>query len=197
VWFDGNSTITAVLNGHLPDRPAWGDHRAVMALHLTPEWTAWMAGDRKPKTQEEFALWLEENDGAFRDPSGATLLEMIITLEGKKDCRWNRAIRLQNGQVQFGYDEDISLRTVSSQRGAPGLIELPSRVVAGIAPFKGCPLYQVSARLRYRLRDSALSLWLETIRPDLVRADAITGVLACLQEALGQPIFHGSYPVGA
>jgi len=181
---DSTCSVLAVLDYHsTTDKPAWASHRARLALVQTREWAAWMAANGVRRTQQEFALFLEENERLFRSPSGAELREMVLMLEGKCEARFNSAIRLQNGQVRMGYVEDVELR--GSHGEATGMLELPGEFICGIAPFEGMAPYEVKARLRYRLADRKITFWYETITPHLIVRDAAKLALDRVQELTG------------
>lgn len=173
----------AILDYHLSvgvSKPAFCDHVATYATQPTPEWTLWMANDRKPKPQEEFATFLEENEYLFKQPSGAELLELVSTLFAKSGATYDGALRLKSGGVTLHYDETVEVR--GTMVGKPGELELPPLITAGISPFIGAPLYQVDARLKYSLANHKLSLRYETVTPHVIIRDSIQLLVAKVTE---------------
>lgn len=159
-------------HGSAPDlEPAYCDHVATFNTIKTVEWSTWLAADRKQMNQVQFATWLEDNAALFKEPTGAALLELVRTLEGKSDVRFNSAIRLESGSNKLAFDEDVVLKGQSTT--SAGYVELPSVIVAGIKPFEGSPLYEVRARLKYRIESRKLSLWFETIALHTIVRDSI------------------------
>jgi len=188
---DSNCSVLAVLDYHAAtDKPSWAKHRALLEMKQTKEWLGWMESNGVKRTQQEFALFLEENERLFRSPSGADLREMVMTLEGKCDAKFNSAIRLQNGQVRMGYVEDVELR--GSHGEVTGMLELPGEFICGIAPFEGMAPYEVKARLRYRLADRKITFWYETITPHLIVRDAARLALDEVQALTGIEPLMGS-----
>lgn len=169
--------------------PERGAHRAILEMAHTKEWKVWMEDDREKMTQGEFALFLEENERVFRTPGGADLREMVLSLEGHSNARFNSAIRLQDGRLKMAYEEDVELR--GSHGEATGHIELPGEFVCGIAPFEGVAPYEVRARLRYRIAERRITFWYETITPHLIVRDAAAQVLALVEEQTGIAVLKG------
>lgn len=178
------ATFRAVLDYHGPTPdliPGRCDHQATFTLVQTPEWLAWIGADRKPKNQVEFAAFLEDNLPLFAEPSGAELLELVQTLTGKQDVRFNSAVRLQSGANKLHFDEDVVLRGASTTKD--GEVELPAILKAGIAPFQGAAKYEVNARLKYRIESRKLALWYETIGVHVILRDLIMETVKSVAEA--------------
>lgn len=195
---DTGCKLTAHLDYH--DEPtlptelnarAWSTHQAHLTLEVTQEWGTWMKrnGGEKPFTQTEFALFLEDNERVFESPSGADLLELVSTLEGRSNVRFNSALRLNSGKNKLDFEEDVELRGASSV--TTGSLEIPAKLLLLIQPFSGVPHYRVEARLRYRIVSKALVFWYETVTPHLVVRDAAKAVLATVAEATDVPVLIG------
>lgn len=175
---DTDASMVGVLDFHTVDsgKPgSWCTHRPRLDLQQTVDWKRWMASNKMAFEQVGFALFLEENENLFVEPSGAQLLEIVQTLEGKADVRFHSGIRLQSGQHRLNYEEEISMKGSTGVQQAS--IELPSLLTVGIAPFEGCQKYKVQARLRYRIESRKIKLWYDTINPHLVVRDAISQIV--------------------
>jgi uncharacterized protein YfdQ (DUF2303 family) len=169
---DAGATFKAIVDYHMDHGEVrFCDHEAVYATRPTPEWTLWMTNDRKPKGQEEFATFLEENGYLFKQPAGAELIELVTSLFAKKDVSYTGGIRLKSGGVTLNYDEQVEV--TGSTAAKPGRMELPPMVTAGISPFIGAPTYQVDARLKYSIPNRTLMLRYETITPHVIIRDSI------------------------
>ena len=156
--------------------PAYIQHRAVYETQQTPEFTTWLAANRKAMTQVEFATFLEDNSKLFIEPAGADLLEMVQSLFGKQDVRFSSAVRLQSGGNRLHFDEDVVLNGTNSTRG--GDVELPKTLRALLPVFQGSASYVVEARLKYRIESRKLTLWFETIGLHEIIRHAIMGIVA-------------------
>jgi len=161
-------TLTAVLNEHDKGStvPGWRDHRAVYKAELSREFTNWLNFNKKPMEQEEFAIFLEDNIADVVEPSGETLLQIALTLQAKTQVNFSSHKRLDNGQVQFAYEENVDARA------GTGLIEIPREFTIGLRLFKNGDGYKIRARLKYRLGGGKLKFWYELDRADNAIEDA-------------------------
>jgi uncharacterized protein YfdQ (DUF2303 family) len=183
------ATFRAILDYHAaPDVDAddftgiatFCDHVVTYTTASTPEWTTWMASNRKFMTQEEFAVFLEENSHLFRAPDGANLLELVTTLFARSNVSYDGAIRMRSGGVTLHYDETVEVK--GNMVGRPGEFELPPVITAAVSPFIGAPLYQVDARLKYQLANRKLALRFETITPHIIIRDSIKLLIEKVKE---------------
>lgn len=179
-----SATMTAVLDYHKPEnaRPDYCQHRATFTTLPTPEWAAWLKANRQPMDQVTFATWLEDNLNLFVQPkdstgkpdktvpSGAELLELVQTLHGHQNARFNTQVRLQTGAYSVNYEEDVDVK--GSVSG--GSIELPKLIMGGFAIFQGGDAFQIPARLKVRVTERKMMLHFETIGvPQLIRDNLI------------------------
>jgi len=182
-----SATFTAILDYHAPT-PNLGEpvadycqHRATFITQQTPEWTAWLKSNRVPMNQVDFATWLEDNLKLFvtsadeASPSAAELLELVRTLHGHQNARFNSNLRLNTGAYSANYDEDIEVK--GSITTKPGSIDLPTQISGGFPLFMGGAAYAVPARLKSRIVERKLMLHYETISmPQLVRENIMAVV---------------------
>lgn len=197
VFCDGpeGRTFTAILDYHEPDAPAWGQHKAVYCCPISIEWGRWKAADRKRLRQDEFAEFIEENvkditvpDNTPAAPSAADMLEISRTLEAKKNISFRQGTRLDNGQVQLTYNEEIDGRA-----GESGQLNIPEQFYIAVRPFLGGDAFCVPARFRYRIIEGKLSMWYELVRPDKVLEEAYTTVRAKIQDSIGDvPMYEAT-----
>jgi len=161
-------TLTAVLNDHVhsDETAGWRDFRAVFKAELSREFATWMGQNKRPMEQEDFAIFLEDNIADVVEPSGETLLQVALTLQAKTEVNFASHRRLDNGQVQFTYNETIDARA------GTGLIEIPREFTIGARLFKNGDGYKVRARLKYRLASSKLKFWYELDRAENAIEDA-------------------------
>lgn len=197
VFCDGpeGRNFVAKLDYHQPDQPSWGQHVAVYQCPISIEWGRWKAGDRKKMDQATFAEFFEENirditvpEGNPQAPSPADMLEISRTLEAKKNISFRQGTRLDNGQVQLTYNEQID-----GQAGETGQLKIPEQFFIGIRPFLGGDAFCVPVRFRYRIAESRLVMWFELVRPDKVLEEAYTTVRAKIQGAIGEvPMYEAT-----
>lgn len=172
--------------------PAWGDHICSFALLQTPEWQTFMGNNRKDMTQEDFATFLEENADMFVEPSGATLLELVSTLEGAAHCYVESGIKLQTGAIKLKLTEEVTLRSGAGVTAGTkeGEMEIPSVLKLGIAPFEGTSRYEINARLKYTIKSRKLLLRYEAVQPHLVVRQVANDVLQFIAKQTGVEPFH-------
>lgn len=161
---ESGCTFRAILDYHeaMPgNKPAFCEHEANFTAIETPEWKTWREANRRAMSQVDFATWLEDNQKLFVEPNGAELLELVRTLHGHQNARFNTSLRLDNGAFTVSYDEDVIVKGSSTTKA--GEFELPPVIKAGIAVFQGGDKYEVSARLKSRCVERKLALFFETI----------------------------------
>ena len=184
--------LCGVINAHteasddVEQAAGHGDHRVNLDLVHTDAWKVWTGLDKKAMTQQQFAEHLEDRAVDVTDPSAADMLEVAQTLIATVGVDFKSGHRLADGQVQFRYEE-----TVSSRAGQKGDIEIPQTFTIAIPPFEGCSPVEVTARFRYRITSSGLSLFYALLNPqDLARA-TFQAYVETVAEAVTQPVFRG------
>lgn len=188
-------TFLAVIDYHQPTAPAWRDHVATYRCPTSIEWGRWKENDRKRMDQATFAEFIEENvrditqrANEANDPSPADMLEISRTLEAKKNITFRQGIRLDNGQVQLTYNEEIDGRA-----GEAGQLRIPEQFFIAVKPFLGGDAFCVPARFRYRILEGRLQMWFELVRPDKVLEEAYNAVRQKIQSAIGEvPLYEAT-----
>ena len=97
----------AILDYHENETAAWCGHTAAFRPRRSVEFTAWMDSNRKQMSQVDFARFLEENLPDIKEPNSAELLQVALLFEAKKTVEFSSGVRLQNGQIQFTYTEEV------------------------------------------------------------------------------------------
>lgn len=163
-------------------------HVASFKAKFSLEALAWQEHSGKLLEQEEFARFLEKNLVDIVEPAAASMLEVALNLEVKKTATFSNAIRLDNGQRAFRYDE-----TVRGGGTRAGDLAIPEKFKLNIPIFEGGPAQLVDAHLRYRLTDGELrigyelALWQRVL--DFERRQLRASISAKLGEDL--PIYAG------
>lgn len=180
----------SILNDHgeSDTEPSWRDHVAMYAPRFSEEWLRWNKHNEQHFSQAEFAEFLENNitDIASVDgsPTGAAMLGMALSFEANQDMRFKSAIRLQNGGVQMSFVQDDDSQTLQK-------MQMFDRFSIGIPVFWNGDSYSIAARLRYRVREGALTFWFELIRQDKVLEAATETLIQLIREKTGSPFFFG------
>lgn len=176
-------SFTALLDYHQPEstdnpQPGWAEHTASLELAPTPEWARWMAKSGCDLDQKTFAEFIEDNapdiivpDAAEKMPSQQDLMSLALTLQVKTDAQFGNNIRLQNGEQQLTYRENIE-----GTWGGDNKLAIPQKFALAVAPFVGTPKYLVTARLRYRAAGGKATFRYEIERPHKIVEDAFNDV---------------------
>lgn len=171
-------TLTAVFNDQKDlNATGWRDFRAVYAAELSRELATWLAHNKKPMEQEEFAVFLEDNIADVVEPTGDTMLAIALTMQAKTEVNFSSSKRLDNGQVQLSYVE-----TTEARAGA-GSMEIPREFRIGLRLFKNGDGYSIKARLKYRLGAGKVKFWYELDRPENAIEDAFKAYVEKARES--------------
>lgn len=195
-----NAYVEAILDDHAvgaDGAAGWGDHRASVHLPQSVQLRTWVGQNDKYLDQIAFAEFIEANLSDIIEPAAADLLEVVTTLQQTNKVAFSSAVRLDNGQAQITYHEDIS-----ATAGKSSTLDIPTEFKIAVPVFEFGTRYAMKARLRYRVRDQKLVLAYVLERlDDIVRNALATGddsVLNTLRAALdagddvGVPVYLGS-----
>lgn len=184
------AAFVAVMDYHGKADPGWGDFKAQYTCQPTPEWQKWSrcAGESMPQT--EFAVFLEDLAEYFRVPTGADIMELVLTLEGKKNVRIESGVRLQNGQQRINYQEDIDLKGGSGTQ--KGTIDIPQTIEVAIPLFDYAVAWKTSARLRYKIENARVHFAYEIINPHLIIKQAAEDMIKTITAETQLTPFLGS-----
>lgn len=159
----------------------WGEHTARLNLQVTPEWQRWLGSHAKPFEQAAFGEFLEDNVRDVVKPSGAELLQVALTLEATKKVAFRSGVRLDTGEHQLNYVEEIA-----GQAGSTGQLQIPERFTIAVAPFEGTAPVEIEVRLRYRLMEGRIVFVYLLLRPDV----AIRAVWQAIRERIAKETGH-------
>lgn len=188
LWADvDRGTIAAVLDDHEIGQgdAGWGQHRATLTLKPTADWLHWAKYDGKLLDQATFAEHIEDGVDAIRDPDAATMLEVAQTFQAKTGASVNSTQRL-GGHIELAYEHQTTAKA-----GISGRLDVPELLTLGLAPFEGSDLYEVKARIRFRLHDGQLAIGYRLIRPDKVRRAAFDDVVRAVALGADLPVMSG------
>lgn len=169
----------------------WGQHSVTLQLRLTPEWQRWVSMDRKKVSQLDFAEFIEDNLPDIASPDGSDILQVSRSLEATKTVTFASGVRLDNGQVDLTYKENIDGAARVNQQ----TVRIPESFVLGLAPFEGTPKYRLVARLRYRIGDGGrLTIGFDLVQPEKVLEDAFEVIVVNVESQAGLSVWSGALP---
>lgn len=179
-------SFNAVFNDNSADSPGWRDHTATYPCPLSVEWKKWTGANGKQMKQADFATFIEDNALDCRLPDSATMIEISRTLEAKKKVNFASGIRLSNGENELTFEETIT------GTASKGKVQIPELFTIGIPVLEGGEVYEVAARLRYRIGDGTLTMWFDLVRPHKIMEHAANELWARIEKTLGVTIFNGA-----
>src|SRR3990167_8882746 len=142
----------------------YGDHQALYAPAKSREWKRWSDFSGRYQTQVNFAEFIEENALDVIDPSPARMIEVAQSLEITKNAKVTSSQRLDNGEVQFSYVEDVT-----STAGKRTTAEVPRKFMLNIPVFDGDMPVPVECLFKHRAGEGGAV----GLRADIHRADFI------------------------
>lgn len=154
------------------------DHVATLTWQPTPGWLRWSQASGKMFDQTEFAELVEDGIGEILEPAGAVLLDIAQTMRATNTAAFRSARRLDNGETQFAYTEQLE-----TAAGKSGDLKVPAEIVLALTPFHGAEPVKVTARLRYRLVRDKLTLGVILNQPQQVLLDAVDREIDAFRQA--------------
>jgi uncharacterized protein YfdQ (DUF2303 family) len=186
-------TIVCVLDYHEegPGLAGWGRHRVSLTLRQTRAFKTWLGNNKTPLTQAGFAQFIEDNIPDIADPPGARLVEIVRTLQAKKDVAFESNIERQtDGSFKFFYQEIVQGATHRAD------LKIPDTLTLVLIPYEGSDQYSITARFRFRIGDGGkLSIWYEMVRVEDIKEDAFVKAERAIKDGVDQTfIVNGPAP---
>ncbi len=199
IFADRNSgTLTAVFNGPPPtaddatsaaDQDAgYGDHRAVLTLDKSEDYTAWERSNAHVMDQLVFGQLLDELGHTMVAPDEATMIEIATTLTGKTRATWASRTRSQTGEVSFSMESETELR---AGKGATS-IDIPERFRFSVPVWEGTAPVEFGARLVIQPQGDGVKFGYKILRRVASIDAAFAMVIDDVADATGVPIFRGT-----
>lgn len=165
--------LEARLDDVQPGVPSYVSHLVTFACPLTREWKTWTAASGRKMNQVEFAEFLEDNLADVVEPAASELLAATLAFSNSQKAEFSSVVRLSDGSADFKWAQDNKAANA----------KFPDRLKLGVRVYEGLEQsYVLSARLKYRVTGSALAIWIELERPDLVQRAAYERLLALVGE---------------
>ena len=187
----GDLQFKAIIDDHeIGDKGQanWQQHKVHFTPKLSREWRIWNEVNERDVSQEQFAQFIERNMPDIADPAGSTLLEIVRTLESKKNVNFKSGIRLDNGDFSIQYEE-----TSTAKAGEKGTLDIPQIITLSIPVYDGGAPYAIEARFRYRINEGRLRMWYELVRIQDIRDHADNRISEEISAGLPDvPLYHGS-----
>lgn len=178
--------IHGVIDYHIQEDdivlPQHGKHTVTYPCPLTPEAKKWFDNHKVAMNQADFAQFIEDGLLEIIEPSGSEMLEIASTLQAKNAVNFRSGVRLDNGQAQMTYEENIQ-----GSAGVSGQLNIPQKIAIALRIFRGDDVaYRIEANFRYRIKEGKLSMWYELIRQHTAREDAVKQIIETIKNGMKQ-----------
>lgn len=180
-----SNRIMALVDYHAAANAAHVAHRAKLELPFSEEWKLWSQISGRLMQQLEFARFLEENAADIRAPSAGDLLDACRDLQVRRKVNFIKAVRTNSDNENFEYSDETNATTKK------GDLELPTKFTLGIPVYFGREDLELSAFLRWKMDDGALSLGIQLHRLEHVRQAEFKQIVLDISERTGCPAVFG------
>jgi len=157
-------------------------HTATLQLRDSEEYSRWNKMEGDMHSQEEFALFIEENVADICDPDHTTMLEICRDLEATQDVSFKSGIRLENGDRTFVYEDDTKVK---------GDMTVPTEIRLLIPLYNGEEPVEVRAKFRFRPTAGGLQLGFRWHRVEYMRQATFKEMATLTADNTGRPVFYG------
>jgi hypothetical protein len=203
----GAPSLLAVLDYHekgFGGAPRFGKHRTRYAFPLSEEWLAWTQRNNQVMTQVDFGRWVEDRLGDVLAPEMAgeasklfqqqfscalatahRLLEMSKGLHIHSGEQVKQYVNLDTGETRLTFESKHT-----GENGQP--LNLPGAFLLGIPVFRGGALYQIPARLRYRLKDGVVTFHYTLHRQGVIFDHAVDEACGRAEKETKLPLYAGA-----
>ncbi len=187
------ATFEAVFDYHQAEKDG-GDqvqHCSHIAEYPCPhskEWQAWAGNNAKAMSQDAFAKFLDDNSVDITAPDSATLLEIVQDFEASINVDFSAKITPKTGAKTLLFTETVE----GGGKGTSGKLDVPDEITLSLPVFQGGKLFQVTARIRFRIASGKLSLWYELRRPHTVIESAVKDIVSDVIASTGITPLAGS-----
>lgn len=188
---DTGAVFKAVLNYHEGGNEAaagWGTHVAEFSPFYSPEFSAWLAINGKPLTQEQFLDHLRKWGDVIESQSDADLIELASSLDFTTKGEFSSHVERTKGGRKLLFNEvvDGSAQVKGQQVAVPDSFQLELQV------FVNGATYALGADILYRPQNGSLRIIVELRRHHLVVRKAVEDVVAEVKEGTGIEPFLGA-----
>lgn len=185
--------FTAVFDDHHGDNAGWREYRCVYTPKHSKEWQEWTARSKQNfEGNAAFAIWLEDHAIDITKPDPARMMDIAINIKVKQEQGFSNAVRLQDGNIQLHYTNEV---TAGAKSAAGSNVSIPEQFTIEIPVFEGigATKYKVDARFRYRLHgNGTLNIQFELVRPHKIVELAFSDLLQQIMTGTKQNVLFGS-----
>jgi uncharacterized protein YfdQ (DUF2303 family) len=177
--------ITQQVNARLDyhknaETPALAQHLLVRQFAFSKRFDAWKTCDKKPFTQVDFANFLEDrlkdlSRSANAETSQSEIHTAVSQFRATQSSQCTSALNQANGDVEFQFTTATQVVSMS----------LPTRLLLSLEIYEFGQVWELGARLKYRLKEGVITFWYELINVSEFIADVFEAEVEQLRGALG------------
>ena len=170
--------FAAVLDHHDSDKgeqlPAWCDHRATYEPKQSLEWKAWVGIHKKPMSQTELAMFIEEQLDSINKPEPNEMLKAALDFQSNESLVLGSTTNLDDGSTRFSFTKDNVTKNVT----------FPHRVQIYIPLHENESRDLLELRVRYRTNsDGVLTFIVSFVKdPNVIQRDALLALQRKIEE---------------
>ena len=203
-----SSTLRCIYDYHQTGKPSYNEHKAHFAAEASKQWKKWTGGNGDAMNQAEFANFIESNALDLIDaPDGSSagddaILNIAKTLNttiasASKIIELARGISInEDSKAKSHFDPgsgQVQLEYVTEHRdGAGKRLTVPGLFLIAIPVFEGEHPYRIVVRLRYRLKEGAVSWIFQLYQPEKCVEDAFNGLCEQAEITTGLKVYRGT-----
>lgn len=166
-------------------QPSWCQHTAEGVPTYSDQFRVWEAISGKVYAQVAFGKFLEDHLDDITAPKGAEILTLVLDFQAVKNAKLVASQRLDNGQVQFQYIEEISAS------GKTTNLLVPTTIMLNIPVFFGQPARPIELRFRYTVESDKLAMGVEIAQKDKLLNDARQELRELVEASTGCVVLAG------
>lgn len=182
----GSLWFSAILDYHRAGEgeARFRSHIATFNVRMSNEWAIWKGSDGKKMSQVEFATFIEDNSP---DVINAAFMKEVATdLQARDEAEFASSTRLDNGQTEFVYQQAIR-GTVGK-----GKMLVPETFKLNIPVFLNESRQEITARLRWRLKEGKLTFWYDLFRAQQIIDDGFNALVTKIALGTGADVLMGT-----
>lgn len=197
-------SMTAIIDYHggKEGNPDWCQHRIHYPFPRSEHWQTWVNMNGQVMKQAEFAAFIEDNIGDLSSPyemeateyehkfmtkiaTPSALVSLSRGLQVHVSSRAQSAVTLQSGEGEIVWDE-VHNDAEGKKLTVPGIFMLQ------IPIFHMGEPQRIAVRLRYRVREGAVSWFYQMYRPDIAVTERVTEDVNDAAEETNLPAYIGT-----
>jgi hypothetical protein len=161
--------------------PQRNQHTATYKAELHPDFVKWRGKFGVLLGQVDYADFIEDMLHTIIAPEAADLLEALSDLKVHRSASFENKVDLRGGKIGLTFKEEDS---------QGGRLSLPDTIILGIPIFLGTAALQITLKLRYRLVDRALKLFVVCPGIDMIVRSEFERIAEEVREKTDTPLFY-------